>query len=635
MGTLQSIKKYLSRPYFFLYALLVFFTPLIFSTNSNELFEFPKMFFVYFFGFLIITFFITDVIKNPIKLRKPHPAIVVLFVTFIISTLFSTHFYTSIFGYYSRFNGGFLSYFIFFGLYYVALNKLTKEDYRNLLTTSLFTIIPIGFYGLFQYFNSISRAYSTFGQPNWLAQYLSMILPVLLYIFLNEDSKLSKLWFGIYILGFYCFWVTYSLSGILGFLTSLVILLPKILKNKKDNNFRYRLALMILVMVVVPVSNPGIFKDKVDDIIIDLKKNVGLVSVSYAQEKSSVNLSLQNNVSDPSFIRLSLWESSLKMIFSSFRVFLIGSGPETFPYNFQPFRSLKLNYSSEWDFVFNKPHNYYIEIWSESGVFSLLSFIFILYLMFKKSPNFIKPSVLAFGISNIFGWPVVPTSLLFWIFASYVLEEGFEKKGGSLSSISTRPKFLIIFSSIVLWGACSFVIFNLSKIYRADINFKKSQEFLSAGDRERALYFANKSLDLNPYEPNYYRGRAKVLTVYLLPTKDVNSVKERMYSDIKKSIELNPLNLVTIRNSIPLYYFLAIENAMGNISDVNNLDVRYSGVVKEFFKNTKYKYWNDAGVISTIAKYEKRLSFTNEYQESVKRIKEIRPDLLEWHPSFR
>jgi len=63
--------------------------------------------------------------------------------------------------------------------------------------------------------------------------------------------------------------------------------------------------------------------------------------------------------------------------------------------------------------------------------------------------------------------------------------------------------------------------------------------------------------------------------------------------------------------------------------------MNYSGAVKEFFQNTKDKYWHDAGVISTIAKYEKRLSFLTEYQESVNRIKEIRPDLLEWHPSFR
>ena len=107
-----------------------------------------------------------------------------------------------------------------------------------------------------------------------------------------------------------------------------------------------------------------------------------------------------------------------------------------------------------------------------------------------------------------------------------------------------------------------------------------------------------------------------------------------MYLDIKKAIELNPLNLVTIRNSIPLYYFLAVKD-VGNVSGIDNIDTEYLSTVKEFFQNTKYRYWNDAGVISTIAKYEKRLSFTNEYQESTKRISELRPDLLEWYPSFR
>ena len=123
-------------------------------------------------------------------------------------------------------------------------------------------------------------------------------------------------------------------------------------------------------------------------------------------------------VSDPGFIRLELWKSTLDLITSSPKVFLIGTGLETYPYDFQPYRNLKLNYSSEWDYVFNKPHNYYLEVAVETGVIGLASFGFLVVWVLKKSSYNLIPSIAGFLITNFFGWPVVSTSLLFWFLLS-------------------------------------------------------------------------------------------------------------------------------------------------------------------------------------------------------------------------
>ena len=395
--------------------------------NTNELFEFPKMFFVYIFGLFIVFFFLSDLVFHPVKLKKPSPAVCALFLVTLVSTVFSSNFYTSFFGYYSRFNDGFLSYLIFFGLYFVAINKVEKSDFEKLFKVVLFTIVPISLYGLAQYFggpkflwggNSVDRVFSTFGQPNWLAQYLAMLLPVCLYFSLTDTQDNFKRWFSIYVLGFYCLWVTYSVSGILGFFVGLIFLVMVLVKNKMGNgiffkDLKMRVVLMFAISIFIVISNMGTFGKKLNDVFIDLKKQTSVVKRVYAEES-------EYKLSDPGFIRFELWKSSFDLIKSSAKVFFIGSGPETFPYAFQPFRNERLNYSSEWDFVFNKPHNYYLEIWSESGIFALAIYLVIIYQALKKSPSFIIPAVVSFAVTNIFGWPNVSTSLLFWIFLSSI-----------------------------------------------------------------------------------------------------------------------------------------------------------------------------------------------------------------------
>lgn len=424
MKEAAKVPPFKGKIYFLFFSLLLFFTPLIAFNNTNELYEFPKMYFLYLFGFFVIAYFISDNVLHPVKLKKPSPIVCAFFLLTLISTFFSSHFYTSFFGYYTRFSDGLLSYLVFFGLYFVALNKLQKGDFERLLEIAVLTIIPISIYGLAQHFGgpqflwnyaAVDRVYSTFGQPNWLAQYLVMLLLVCLYFLLSSSFEQFKFWFFIYILGFFCFWTTYSMSGILGFLAGVgLICVPYLKKGEHKNKLNseklgVRVALIVLISFFIAISNLGLFEAKINDAITDIKKGLSYVGTVYAQ-------TTDYKVSDPGFIRLELWKSTFSLIGSSPKIFLLGSGPETFPYVFQKFRNLKLNYSSEWDYVFNKPHNYYLETWSESGIFALGLYLVLLYQLVKKSPHFLMPSVAAFAVTNFFGWPVVATSLLFWFF---------------------------------------------------------------------------------------------------------------------------------------------------------------------------------------------------------------------------
>jgi len=174
----------------------------------------------------------------------------------------------------------------------------------------------------------------------------------------------------------------------------------------------------------------------------------------------------------------------------------------------------------------------------------------------------------------------------------------------------------------------------VSKYYKADVLYIKSKGYLNDLKVGEALSLINKSIELNPHEPNYLKERSKIKIVSLIYNKyDYEERKTGALFDMQKSIELNPNNLVTARNLIPLYYFLSYKELYSNSSD--NLDGKYMNIAREYYRYIKERYRNDAGVVLSVARYEKKLGLNNDFNESMEMIKKLRPDLLEWHEVFK
>lgn len=414
MDKTASIKPFFKKLNFFLFSTLVFLVPIIFTYNTNELYEFPKMFFVYILGFTIITLFVVNRVLNAKPIKFP-PMLVLFYVLGnILSAIFSKYLYTAVWGYYTRFNGGLISAFIFFGLFIVAINEFKKEDLENLFKIFLVTLVPISMYGIFQHFglfgvDSNVRVYSTFGQPNWLASYIGMLLPLTFYYYLKEDLELF--WFVVFVLGFSSMWFTYSMSGLLGFILGIIVLIAlnlKIVAKEKK-----KVLVLFATTIIIAATNLGVFQQRLKDVFTDIKRDIGSRIIVYAQEPSY-------NLSDTGFIRIGLWRATLNMIFSSPKNVLLGVGPEAFPYEFQPFRNRELNYSSEWNFVFNNAHNYYLEIWANLGLVGLVPYLGILFFSIKRRHYLITPVLVSLYVSNLFSWLTVSTALLFWLLLAYL-----------------------------------------------------------------------------------------------------------------------------------------------------------------------------------------------------------------------
>ena len=111
--------------------LLFFLVPLIMWPDTYELYEFNKMWLV--FGMSILIAFLWGakmVVQKRFELRRtPFDIPIALFlISQIISTIISIDPHVSIWGYYSRFNGGLLSTIAYIFIYYAFATNLTQTQ---------------------------------------------------------------------------------------------------------------------------------------------------------------------------------------------------------------------------------------------------------------------------------------------------------------------------------------------------------------------------------------------------------------------------------------------------------------------------------------------------------------------------
>jgi hypothetical protein len=103
-----SLTNFLQNTIFYLFLGLFFLLPFLVSPSSFELFEFPKTLFLYSMTILIsMAWLIRMVIVGKIYIRHSWLTwpLLLIFLTQLISSIFSIDPHTSWFGYYSRFNG--------------------------------------------------------------------------------------------------------------------------------------------------------------------------------------------------------------------------------------------------------------------------------------------------------------------------------------------------------------------------------------------------------------------------------------------------------------------------------------------------------------------------------------------------
>lgn len=534
--------------------LLTIFIPLTFTIINSELFEFPK-FIILLSGTIAITLaWAYHIFKTrDYKFFTPNLlnySVLAVLATQTIATIFSIHPYTSFWGYYSRFHGGLLTTICYTIIYFSALKWMDTKSTQKLIKISIGTAIFVGLYALLERLgidknfwvqDVQSRPFSTLGQPNWLAAY--MIPNIFLSIYQNISSKnrtfLSYLPIIIVMLALI---LTRSRSGLIGFTLSFItyyVLLARQFNHNKIKNQLYIVLVSFAVLAVI-LGNP--FTPSISSYFAK--------PVSPSTTTTFSGTALENGGTESGDIRKIVWSGALKLIK---KYPLIGTGSETFAYTYYWSRPVAHNMTSEWDFLYNKAHNEYLNIAAGSGLVGLAAYLSFHLAMFiasftkvskSKKVNqdeldklrYLYPvlgaSILGFAVTNFFGFSVIPVYFITILVATLPLTI---TKDAPPDTFTTPPSYYLILSIFLLYPL---------KIYMADVNYAKGKAFLDAGKPASALLYLQKAQnsrygldlyhatlaesyaqlgqvesalkdakinkELNPHHLNFYKSRAKV-----------------------------------------------------------------------------------------------------------------------------
>ena len=539
------------RIIFFLYGCLFFLTPLIVYHKTSELFEFNKMIFIYFITASILFIWLTKMIiykKIILKRTFLDVPLLLFFITQLISTLFSIDKHTSFFGYYGRFNGGLLSLFSYLILFYAFVSTISKvSDVFKLLQFSLLSslaVILIGLPGRVGYdflcwiftrtlnnscwtvqFQPAIRMFSTLGQPNWLGAYLVIHFFIGFYFFMKSYGKrrlLMIVYAGYLFLNFAALLFTRSRSALLAMGIGVIVLLIYIIFAKKKL-IRPTLYFILSLGILLFIFKTGI--EKIDKYISFLHGRAPVVS---SRVESSA-------ITDSADIRKIVWKGAWDL---AVRYPWLGTGVETFAYSYYFTRPLSHNQTSEWDFIYNKAHNEYLNYLATTGFIGLGAYLILIFSfvwnMIKKLKiadslqTILFISWMTILITNFFGFSTSTINLFFFLIPALIIiliQPYDQNKTLKIISLSWRQKsgFLMNFFIFIL-----LVIF-LATYFAADIFYAQAQEKAREDQYDEAVSLLDRSLNMH-YEHVYQDKLSSYLATeaYLTSYQRENTITQKL-----------------------------------------------------------------------------------------------------------
>ncbi len=556
--------------------LLFILVPLILTPWNFELFEFNKMLITYSLSTIIICAWVIKMMQTgEVRIAKtPLDIPLALFVTSqLVSSLFSIDPHVSWFGYYSRFNGGMWSIFTYVALYYafvtnmkediamaggtlkakgktiqIAVASLASKKIIKLASIILLTATVVALYGVAERLgidknlwvqDVQSRVFSTLGQPNWLAAYLVALLPLALALGLSVPLTKLKYaaWTIIALLFFVVLLFTRSRSGLLGLaVADIIFWLGLFFSAKEKKQIKIPFVIVHAAFILVVFFN-GTYIEGVDKWVTwnGWKTRFSHTQAPTAAAVRPSGTLLESGGTESGTIRKYVWQGALNAWKSSTKTMIIGTGTETFAFAFYQYRPKEHNLTSEWDFLYNKAHNEYLNYLATTGLFGLgsyLLFIGTFTVWFIKSRlgkqeateenSLLQIAVFAgwasILITNFFGFSVVIVQLLFFLLPAfaYILSPDATYRIVNLKKTSWLPTAATwVTVGLTVWTLISLVLY-----WQADTLFATGNRLARSGQYAQAQTIDAQAIMLRGNEPTYHDELASTLSQLTLAALD-------------------------------------------------------------------------------------------------------------------
>ncbi len=602
-----------------LFYLLFFLTPLIFLPVSNELFEFNKMIFVYILTTLITGLWIIRMVLERKLIFKATPLdipLILFLISQILSTIFSIDPHTSIWGYYSRSNGGLLSVISYILLFYALVSNFEREGYLNFLKSAFLGGLLVSLWAIPEHFGHSpscllltgsfddscwvqdvqSRVFATLGQPNWLAAYLEMLIFILMFFYFTTKKISGKIYtFVLLVLFYLAFTFTYSRGATLGlaagFLVVALAVIRTIYFERPKTGIKFNILKPLGFIVLAFLISNFIFGSALSRFQLFSPSPAPSPASSPGSPAAAGVTQLESEGTESSQIRLIVWKGALD-IFRHYPIF--GSGVETFAYSYYQFRPEAQNHVSEWDFLYNKAHNEYLNYLANTGIVGFLSYMLIItafilwsirtFLKSKDSQTrllvlMILASYTSYLVQNIFQFSVVIIAVFFFLFPAVAFScpekiefwpipkfKFFEKLAdffgdffGKKLAIHSLARSTVLIAAGV---AMVFFLINIGRVWLADASYARGSKYLDEGSSGKAYNDLIDAVDLNPREPLYkiQLGFAAASASLALSDQDATlsaQLKDIALLETQRGLRASPKNITLWRTAIRTYFEIA------------------------------------------------------------------------------
>lgn len=642
--------------------LLFGLVPLLLTPWNYELFEYNKMMAVYAITALVITAWLVKMIKQgELRIaRTPLDIPIWLFTASqLVSTLFSIDPHVSWFGYYSRFNGGMFSIISYVLLYYAlvsnaalfskstALRDTQNIDTKSakskqklkpaaptittisvLLKAGLATAVLVAFYGVLERLgidkhlwvqDVQNRVFSTLGQPNWLAAYLTALVPVAWAFGLNrvtiqQHNKVThKAWLSVGLYGmltllfFLVLLFTRSRSGLFGFVVvdavfwGLIFLTTPGIKTFRDLKvvpiIKPIAILHVLFALIVGINGTGFagldryitfngWRDTFNKVTI--QKNDKAPNTATPSAAAS-GPALEVGGTESGVIRKYVWQAAVHAWSSTVKTQLIGTGTETFAFAFYQFRPVAHNLTSEWDFLYNKAHNEYLNYLATTGLFGLGSYLLLLgsfigwfIVKIRRSWDLTRELLpmhaalfagwVSILVTNFFGFSVVLLQLFLFLFPAIIIASEPENVRSAVRPVRLPAwlRWIVVFFGLLL-------IARIASFWYADTLYARGYRLIRSGMFGAAIPAFTGAVSLNYNEPSYHDELGSAYaTLAVAAFEGSNATQAAQLATLAvgesiKAITTSPNNVNFYKTRTKVYYTLSALDPTFNAKAVEAL----------------------------------------------------------------
>lgn len=467
------------------------------------------------------------------------------------------------------------------------------------------------------------RIFSTLGQPNWLGTYMGLLIPIAMgfgavglrravlnkkdnVLILIESNKFIFPIFYLVLLVLFTFALIFSgsQSSFLGLVVGInifftLVFLFTLKKHRlsfdliKNRRVRF-LFLANFVMILIPFFFGSPIKELED--FTTFQGWTRVISQRLFPPKTPAKPAIQQPENKPAAtsiplggtdsgeIRKYVWTGALE-IFKHYPIF--GMGVETFAYAYYQYKPKGHNLTSEWDYLYNKAHNEYLNYLATTGIVGLgtyLSFIglflfdAIKYLLKRKThlTYFFPLSVALFGsffvilVSNFFGFSVVIVNLfLFFIpLMFYDLEYSdalsrtfvIGRREVNIANLSSPGKLAALAGVVLVVFYFEFYLFNF---WQADQKYALGYNLNHVGEYAQAYQPLSEAVAMLPGEPVYKdEFTVSLATAALLFAQQKQDQQARLMLDQAKKtsdevVSQHPNNVVFWKTRTRIFYSLS------------------------------------------------------------------------------